>query len=114
MNQARYATTIRFDDDYTRSIVDTAAAALHETRTAFILNAARRAAEKTLKKRRKAQLMTERMMIPLSPVAAVDMAQTILNPPPPNEAMKALMAEYKASNIQEDYEDDFLSPESAT
>jgi uncharacterized protein (DUF1778 family) len=94
----RYATTIRFDDDYTRKVIDTAAAMLHVTRTAFLLNAAREQAEKVIRHRRETEAEMENL-ITLSPAAAADILETLENPPPPNEYLKQAMKEYRDSGI---------------
>jgi uncharacterized protein (DUF1778 family) len=45
VNRQQNATTIRFDDDYTRQVIDTAAKLLNQTRTSFLLSVARERAE---------------------------------------------------------------------
>jgi uncharacterized protein (DUF1778 family) len=108
MTQTAKATTIRINDEYTRRVIDWAASLLNETRTAFLLNSARKEAERVIEERQaKEEELFDTWTV--SPEAYVDILETCKNPPPPSEAMKQLMAEYKAAGIKEDYSGDFLS-----
>jgi uncharacterized protein (DUF1778 family) len=91
------ATTIRFDDDYTRQVIDKAADLLHQTRTGFLLSVARERAEAVIKER--AQTRQEIEMLILSPAASLDIAKTLENPPKPNKALKKAMKDYKDAAI---------------
>jgi uncharacterized protein (DUF1778 family) len=86
-------TTIRFDDDYTRQVIDKAAELLHQTRTGFLLSVAREKAEAVIKER--AGTMREIESLILSPAASLAMIKALENPPEPNRAIKKAMKEYK-------------------
>jgi uncharacterized protein (DUF1778 family) len=91
------ATTIRFGDDYTRQVIDMAAELLNQTRTSFLLAAARERAETVIKERK--QTMGEIKTLMLSPAASLDIAKTLDNPPKPNNALKKAMKDYEQANI---------------
>lgn len=90
--QPQKTTTIRFDDDYTRKVIDKAAELLHQTRTGFLLSVARERAEAVIKEQ--TQTRREIEMLLLSPAASLDIAKTLANPPKPNRALKKAMREY--------------------
>jgi uncharacterized protein (DUF1778 family) len=91
-------TTIRFDDDYTRQVIDEAARLLRQTRTGFLLSVARERAEEVIKER--AQIMREIEGLILSPRASLDMVQTLENPPKPNWALSKALEDYKKTKIE--------------
>jgi uncharacterized protein (DUF1778 family) len=95
--QIKNATTIRFDDDYTRQVIDKAAELLHQTRTGFLLSVARERAEAVIKERTKTQQEIE--MLILSPEASLDIAGTLENPPNPNRALRKAMKDYRSAKI---------------
>jgi uncharacterized protein (DUF1778 family) len=102
MAVAAIATTIRIPDDYTRRVIDYAANLVNQTRTAFLLNSARKEAERVIEER--SQTETEvSQLINLSQAATLDMLKKMDNPPKPTTAMKGLMAEYKAAAIPHKY-----------
>jgi uncharacterized protein (DUF1778 family) len=95
--QIKNATTIRFDDDYTRQVIDKAAGLLHQTRTGFLLSVARERAEAVIKERTKTKQEIELLI--LSPEASLDIARTLENPPKPNKALRQAMKDYRSSKI---------------
>jgi uncharacterized protein (DUF1778 family) len=95
--QIKNATTIRFEDDYTRQVIDKAAELLHQTRTGFLLSVARERAEAVIKERIKTQQEIE--MLILSPKASLDIAETLENPPKPNRALRKAMKDYQSAKI---------------
>jgi uncharacterized protein (DUF1778 family) len=90
------ATTIRFDDEYTRQVIDKAAALLHQTRTGFLLSVARERAEAVIKEQ--TQTRQEIEMLILSPAASLDMVRNLEDPPRPNKALKNAMKSYHHHN----------------
>jgi uncharacterized protein (DUF1778 family) len=92
------ATTIRFDDDYTRQVIDMAAELLNQTRTGFLLSVARERAESVIRERK--QAMGEIKTLMLSPEASLDIAKTLDNPPKPHKALKKAMKDYDKANIR--------------
>jgi uncharacterized protein (DUF1778 family) len=92
-NKKRNATTIRFDDDYTLQVIDKAAVLLNQTRTGFLLSAARERAETVIKERE--QIQREIESIILSPQASLDIAHTLEKHPKPNKALRKAMKDYK-------------------
>jgi uncharacterized protein (DUF1778 family) len=98
LKKASNATTIRFDDDYTRQVIDMAAALLNQTRTGFLLSVAREHAESVIRERK--QIMGEIKTLMLSPEASLDIAKTLDNPPKPNRALKKAMKDYEQANIR--------------
>jgi uncharacterized protein (DUF1778 family) len=98
METKKMTTTIRFNDEYTRQVIDKAAALLNQTRTGFLLSAAREYAEAVIRKR--TQTMQEIETLILSPEASLDVARTLENPPKPNSALKRAMKDYRQANIE--------------
>jgi uncharacterized protein (DUF1778 family) len=98
VKKASNATTIRFDDDYTRQVIDMAAELMNQTRTGFLLSVARERAESVIRERK--QTMGEIKTLMLSPEASLDIANTLDNPSKPNKALKKAMKEYKRANIR--------------
>jgi uncharacterized protein (DUF1778 family) len=98
VKKASNATTIRFDDDYTRQVIDMAAELLNQTRTGFLLSVARERAESVIRERK--QTMGEIKTLMLSPEASLDIAKTLDNPPKPNKALKRAMKDYEQANIR--------------
>ncbi|GHT55187.1 hypothetical protein FACS1894109_01260 [Spirochaetia bacterium] len=96
-NRQQNATTIRFDDDYTRHVIDTAAGLLNQTRTGFLLSVARERAEAVIRER--AKTMQEIEILILSPEASLDIVTTLENPPKPNKAITKAMRDYKNAKI---------------
>jgi uncharacterized protein (DUF1778 family) len=90
-------TTIRFNDEYTLNVIDRAAALLNQTRTGFLLSVARERAEAVIKERAQTQKEIETLI--LSARASLDIAQTLNNPPPPNQALVESMNNYKNTEI---------------
>jgi uncharacterized protein (DUF1778 family) len=97
VNRRQNATTIRFDDDYTRQVIDTAANLLNQTRTSFLLSVARERAEAIIIERTKT--MQEIEMLILSPGASLDIVTTLENSPKPNKAITSAMRDYKNAKI---------------
>jgi uncharacterized protein (DUF1778 family) len=97
VNRRQHATTIRFDDDYTRQVIDTAAELLNQTRTGFLLSVARERAEAIIKERTKT--MREIEMLILSPEASLDIVETLESSPKPNKAITNAMRDYKNVKI---------------
>jgi uncharacterized protein (DUF1778 family) len=91
------ATIIRFDDDYTRKVIDTAAQLLNQTRTGFLLSVARDRAEEVI--REQFQIQQEIETLVLSPRASLDFVQTLEKPPRPNKSLKKAMNDYKTAHI---------------
>jgi uncharacterized protein (DUF1778 family) len=91
------ATTIRFDDDYTREVIDKAAELLNQTRTGFLLSVARERAETVIRERAKTKHEIE--MLILSPEASLDIAKTLENRPKPNKAITKAMKDYNNAKI---------------
>ncbi|GMO41707.1 MAG: hypothetical protein Ta2F_17680 [Termitinemataceae bacterium] len=90
-------TTIRFNDDYTLNVIDKAAALLNQTRTGFLLSVARERAESVIRERTQTQNEIEKLI--LTPRASLDIAQTLENPPPPNQALIDAMNHYRSAGI---------------
>ncbi|GHT02844.1 hypothetical protein AGMMS50276_32880 [Synergistales bacterium] len=99
LKSRRNATTIRFNDDYTRNVVYTAAQMQGQSLTGFILSAIRDKAETVIKERK--QTMQEIENIILSPRASVNFIEALMNPPEPNEAILEGMKRYKSLNIKQ-------------
>jgi hypothetical protein len=59
------ATTIRFDDDYTRQVIDMAAGLLNQTRAGFLLSVARERAESVIRIHPRKQGNAYKIPIPL-------------------------------------------------
>ena len=91
------ATTIRFDDEYTRTVIDKAASLLNQTRTGFMLSVAREKAEEIIKERMEKMQQIESLI--LSADASLDVAKTLLDSPLPNKAMTKAMKDFKKSRI---------------
>ena len=95
--RSQNATTIRFDDEYTRIVIDKAASLLNQTRTGFLLSVAREKAEEIIKERMEVMQHIESLI--LSADASLDIAQTLLDSPKPNKAMTKAMKDFKKSKI---------------
>jgi uncharacterized protein (DUF1778 family) len=93
------ATTIRFDDDYTRKVIDTAAQLLNQTRTGFLLSVARERAEEVIREQLQTRQEIETLI--LSPKASLDFVNALEKPPRPNKALKKAMNDYKAVRIRQ-------------
>jgi uncharacterized protein (DUF1778 family) len=91
-NRSLNATTIRFDDDYTRRVIDKAAELLNQSRTGFLLSVARERAEAVIRERMRTMREIETLI--LSPEASLDIVTALENPSPPNEALKGAMTDY--------------------
>ena len=91
------ATTIRFDDEYTRIVIDKAASLLNQTRTGFLLSVAREKAEEIIRERMEVMQHIESLI--LSSEASLDVAKTLLDSPQPNKAMAKAMKDFKKSKI---------------
>jgi uncharacterized protein (DUF1778 family) len=98
LKPARSSTTIRFNDDYTRRIVYTAAELQGQSLSGFMLSAIRDRAESVIKERRKTMQEVETLI--LSPRASIDFMRTMLNPPKPNKKLTTAMKKFKALDIQ--------------
>jgi len=97
LKSARSSTTIRFNDEYTRRIVYTAAELQGQSLSGFMLSAIRDRAENVIKERMKTMQEVETLI--LSPRASIDFMQTMLKPPKPNKKMKSAMKKFKALDI---------------
>jgi len=95
--RSQNATTIRFDDDYTRIVIDKAASLLNQTRTGFLLSVAREKAEEIIQERMEVMQHIETLL--LSSEASLDVAKTLLDSPKPNKAMTKAMKGFKKSKI---------------
>ena len=95
--RSQNATTIRFDDEYTRTVIDKAASLVNQTRTGFMLWVARVKAEEIIQERLEKARHIESLL--LSADASLDMAETLLESPRPNEAMVKAMKDFKKSKI---------------
>ena len=95
--RSQNATTIRFDDEYTRTVIDKAASLLYQTRTGFLLSVAREKAEEIIQERM--EVMQHIVSLLLSSEASLDVAQTLLDSPQPNKAMTKAMKDFKKSKI---------------
>jgi uncharacterized protein (DUF1778 family) len=91
-------TTIRFNDDYTREIIDKAAALLNQTRTGFLLSSARQKAEEVVKDR--LTIMQEMKTLYLSPNDSKQFIDDVfINPAKPNDAIIEATKKLKESGI---------------
>ena len=97
LKRSQNATTIRFDDDYTRTVIDKAASLVNQTRTGFMLLVAREKAEEIIKERLEMRQHIESLI--LSADASLDVAETLLESPKPNKAMTKAMKDFKKSKI---------------
>lgn len=93
IKNSKNATTIRFEDEYTRRVIDKAAELTGQTRTGFLLSVARREAEEVIRERMNTMQEVESLI--LSPKASLDLAENLLNPQKPNKALIKAMKEYK-------------------
>ena len=91
-------TTIRFNDDYTRRIVDQAASLLNLSRTSYIMSVLRDRSEEVIKERTKTMQEIETLLV--SPRAYADILETVESPPEPSQAAVKAMREFKESDIQ--------------
>ena len=98
LKRSQNATTIRFDDEYTRTVIDKAASLVNQTRTGFMLLVAREKAEEIIKERLEITRHIESLL--LSAEASLDVAETLLDAPEPNEAMVSAMKGFKKSKIE--------------
>jgi len=92
--RSQYATTIRFDDEYTLLVIDRAAALLNQTRTGFLLSVAREKAEEVIKERTETMQQITSMI--LSPEASLSVAKTHSDSPKPNKARRKLIRTTRA------------------
>ncbi|GHS93193.1 hypothetical protein FACS1894107_10790 [Planctomycetales bacterium] len=84
------ATTFRFPDNTTRSLIDTAAQLVGMTRTAFMLAVSKEKAKKVIREH-----AAETEPLRLSAAASVDIAAALANPRPASPALKKLMKQYR-------------------
>ena len=90
-------TTIRFNDDYTRRVVDQAASLLNLSRTSYILSVLRDRSEEVIRERTKTMQEIETLLV--SPRAYADILETVENPPEPNPSAVKAMRKFKESGI---------------
>ena len=95
--RSQNATTIRFDDEYTRTVIDKAASLVNQTRTGFMLLVAREKAEEIIQERLEMTRHIESLL--LSADASLDVAETLLDSPEPSEAMVKAMKDFRKSKI---------------
>ena len=91
-------TTIRFNDDYTRRIVDEAASLLNLSRTSYIMSVLRDRSEEVIRER--ARTMQEIETLLVSPRAFADILEKVENPSEPNQDTIKAMREFKESGIK--------------
>jgi uncharacterized protein (DUF1778 family) len=96
--KSRPSTTIRFNDEYTRQIVHTAAELQGQSLSGFMLSAIRDRAEHVIKERKKTMQEIETLV--LSPRASIDFMQTMLKPPKPNKKMATAVKNFKTLDIK--------------
>jgi uncharacterized protein (DUF1778 family) len=92
------ATTIRFNDDYTRNIAEKAAQMQGTSLSGFIMSAIRSYGETVIRERM--QAMQEFGPVVLSPVDYTALLDSMDKPHKPNAALKKAMADYKKLNIK--------------
>jgi len=90
-------TTIRFNDDYTRRVVDQAASLLNLSRTSYILSVLRDRSEEVIRERTKTMQEIEPLLV--SPRAYADILEKVENPPEPNPSAVKAMRKFKESGI---------------
>ena len=91
-------TTIRFNDDYTRRVIDEAASLLNLSRTSYIMSVLRDKSEEVIRERTKTMQEIETLLV--SPRAYADILETVENPPEPNQAAVNAMRKFKESGIK--------------
>jgi uncharacterized protein (DUF1778 family) len=91
-------TTIRFNDDYTRRIVDQAASLLNLSRTSYIMSVLRDRSEEIIKERTKTMQEIESLLV--TPRAYTDILETVENPPELSQAAVEAMQKFKGSSIK--------------
>ena len=91
-------TTIRFNDDYTRRVVDEAASLLNLSRTSYIMSVLRDKSEEVIRERTKT--MREIKTLLVSPRAYADIVETVENPPEPSQDSIKAMRKFKESGIK--------------
>ncbi|GHV08650.1 hypothetical protein AGMMS50229_17400 [Campylobacterota bacterium] len=92
------ATTIRFNDDYTRNLAKVAAQMQGQSISSFIMSAIREHAENVIRTR--TQAMREFGQIVLDAKDYEALLASLANPPKPADTLKKAAAEYKQSNIK--------------
>ena len=91
-------TTIRFNDDYTRRVVDQAASLLNLSRTSYIMSVLRDRSEEIIRERTKTMQEIETLLV--SPRAYADILETVDNPPEPNQTAINAMRKFKESDAK--------------
>ena len=91
-------TTIRFNDDYTRRVVDQAASLLNLSRTSYIMSVLRDRSEEVIRERTKTMQEIETLLV--SPRAYADILETVENSPEPNQSAIEAMRQFKKSGIE--------------
>ena len=97
MATALKQTTIRFNDTYTRSIAEKAAAMQGQSLSAFIMAAIREHGEKVIQER--TQAMKEFGAFVLSQRDYTALIDSLANLPKPNKTFREAMKRYKKSGI---------------
>ena len=90
-------TTIRFNDDYTRRVVDQAASLLNLSRTSYIMSVLRDRSEEVIRERTKTIQEIETLLV--SPRAYTDILETVENPPEPSQETIKAMRKFKESGV---------------
>jgi uncharacterized protein (DUF1778 family) len=98
MATALKQTTIRFNDTYTRSIAEKAAAMQGQSLSAFIMSAIREHGEKIIHER--TQAMQEFGAIALSQRDYAALMDSLAKLPKPNKTFREAMRRYKKSGIE--------------
>jgi uncharacterized protein (DUF1778 family) len=93
-----HATTIRFNDDYTRNIAEKAAQMQGTSLSGFIMSAIRVYGETVIRERM--QAVREFGPVVLSPVDYAALLDSMDKTHTPNAALKKAMADYKQSGIK--------------
>ena len=91
------ATTIRFNDEYTRNIAKVAAEMQGQSISSFIMSAIREHGENIIRAR--TQAMREFGQIVLDTNDYEALLSSLANPPKPSGTMKKAAAEYRQKNI---------------
>jgi len=96
-NSKSSAMTLRFEDDYTRRVIEKAASLLNQTRTGFLISVARKRAEEVIRER--AEVMQEIETLLLSPEESQLLAKRLENPKKPNPQLVRLMKDFEESGL---------------